>query len=116
VITNNQEYSPLSSATCRATCSRTREGGGLSATNVKTGRNQSRVKSLTAKFEGYAPYQGVKEGFFKGQETTPSDDFKVVVSILPVYLTIICNTVKPLTPLDLPLAVFSVGSDKRMKP
>ncbi len=27
VITNNQEYSPLSSATCRATCSRTREGG-----------------------------------------------------------------------------------------
>jgi len=36
LIIKSYKYSPLSSAAGRATCSRTREGGGLSATNVNS--------------------------------------------------------------------------------
>ena len=87
----------------------------VSEGTLNAGRHRDRVKSLTAKFEGFAPYQGLKEGFFAGRETTPSDEFKIVASVLPIYLTIICNTIKPLSPQDLALSIFKVGSDSRMK-
>jgi len=87
----------------------------VSEGTLNTGTHRNRVRSLSARFGGYAPYQGIKEGFIKGREATPSDEFRIVASILPIYLTIILNTVKPPTPLNIPLSVFNIGSDTKIK-
>jgi hypothetical protein len=88
----------------------------VSKGTLDTGTSRDRVKSLTAKFEGFAPYQGIKAGFVKGRDATSGDEFRIVVSILPIYLTIIYNSIIPLTPLDIALSVFNVGSEKMFKP
>jgi DNA-binding MltR family transcriptional regulator len=83
---------------------------------LSTGRHRDRVKSLTAKFEDLTPYQDIKEGFLGGREATPSDEFRIIVSFLPVYLTLVLNMLTPLTPLDIPLSLFRTTPDQEAKP
>ena len=88
----------------------------VSTVALNTGTHRDKVRSLVAKFEGYAPYQGLKEGFFKGKEAKPGDEFRVVVTVILIYLTIINNAIIPLTPLDIPLSVFNIGSEYKKEP
>ena len=87
----------------------------VSKGTLSTGAHRDRVKAILSRFEDFAPFKGIKASVIKAGEATPSDEFRIVLSILSVYLTIICNTVVPLTPLGVPLSVFKAGSGHEIK-
>jgi len=88
----------------------------LSEGSLNIGAHRDRVKSLVAPFENSAALIGLKEAYLKGREATPRDTFRIIATILPVYLNLIHNSLITIAPLDIPLSLFDVSTEDEGNP
>lgn len=88
----------------------------LSEVTLNAGAHRDRIQILKAHFDGFGPYEFVRTRYLKGREALPSDDFRLVAAFLPVYLTLVLNSIRPVSALDIPFSIFRADKNQESEP